>query len=331
MSNWVLDNYLRETPLKKANLFLSLIALVGLLACTSVTVEPEVAATAVPPAPATPIKLATAVSVATLTIDNSQLTIDNSPTPSPTPTLIPTDAPSTKIPRATPTIGVPESPQTYTVAANGLQFVMDTRLATAVYPDHSREDLRYRRFQFALEGFCRNVGCVTVYEVDSFRAEIPGGEFIMDDLVAALENGSETHIPTWGAAIMLQTQESTLAFGSGTGLRAVVMRGQTAFWANNDEIVYDYHGLTEDGRYYVNITIPIDAPILIDSFDPANNTNPNALPVPEPAADPVEEIIQMGEYNALAEKQLGDLSEAAYTPDLTLLDALVASLIVGDE
>ena len=312
------------------NYMLLLFIFFGLIACTPTVAELE--ATAVPVTSTISIKTETAVAT------HTPATIDNTPTPTPTdtplpaPTLMPTESSSTKTPRATPTIEVShEISQTYTTSANGVQFVMDTRIAAAVYPELSRETVQYRRSRFAPEGFCRDVGCVTVYDVASFRAEIPGGNFIMDDLVTALANSSETHIPTWGAAILLQVQEKALPVASGQGIRAVVMRGQNAFWAHNEAIVYDFHGLTADGRYYINVTIPIDAPILIDNFDPADNTNPNALPIPEIAADPAEEVVQMVQYNTEAAQRLDDLPEAAFAPDLALLDALVASLTVGDE
>jgi hypothetical protein len=108
------------------------------------------------------------------------------------------------------------------------------------------------------------------------------------------------------------------------------MYAQNIYWVHNDAIVYEYRGLTEDDRYYVLVTFPIDAPILLSSSDPEQNTNENALPLPLPLpVEPVERDEAIREYNQEAERQLDLLAGDDFAPGLGLLDALVASIRIG--
>jgi hypothetical protein len=308
-----------------------------LMACTPSVVQPEATLESTRPAATEAVKpteagteTATAVAMPTPTPIADTPTPLATDTPPPTVTPPPTKTPPpTDMPRPTPTTVVANQP--YTVSENGIQFVMNNSIAPTVYPQQSDGDLQYRQFLFAPAGLCREVGCVTIYEVESFRTEIPGGDDIMDELAASLERSSSSFIPTWGAAILLQAGDKPLDFMNGTGRRAIVMRGQDGFFANNEAVIYDFHGLTADGRYYVNVTIPIDIPFLIDTYNPSLNSNENAYPIPELPDDYQQATILMRDYNAEVKALIDELPEAEFMPDLALLDALVASLVVADE
>jgi hypothetical protein len=188
----------------------------------------------------------------------------------------------------------------------------------------------YTMFSFALEGRCQEVGCVMVYRVKGFRT-YPFGDDIIDALQAAIETGSYEYFPTWGSAILLRAQTQHIRFQNGAGMRAIVMRGQMGYLANNEAVVYDFHGLTDDGQYYVEVIFPIDAPILLSTYDPAENKNEGAFLVPEiPEGPPFGETLKgvMFEYNQEAQRQLDALESASFIPDLGILDALVSSLLV---
>jgi hypothetical protein len=166
--------------------------------------------------------------------------------------------------------------------------------------------------------------------VEAFR-DYPFGDDIIDALQAAIETGSYEYFPTWGSAILLRAQTQHIRFQNGAGMRAVVMRGQNGYLANNEAVVYDFHGLTDDGQYYVEVIFPIDAPILLSTYDPSENTNEGAFLVPEiPEGPPFGETLKdvMLEYNQEAQRQLDVLESSSFTPDLGLLDALVSSLLV---
>jgi hypothetical protein len=75
--------------------------------------------------------------------------------------------------------------------------------------------------------------------------------------------------------------------------------------------------------------LPIEAPILISSYDPADNTNDAAIPVPELPKDDRQASAVINEYNEEAERQLDALDGSSFSPDLGVLDALVDSLLVA--
>jgi hypothetical protein len=239
----------------------------------------------------------------------------NTPIPSPTSTLTPTTTPL--------------KPGGAQVFYNGISFSVDPVLGEVVSMSTILESPEYTEFSFAAEGRCQDVGCVTVYRVEAFRT-YPFGDAIIDALQAAIETGSYNYFPTWGAAILLRAQNQHLRFQNGAGMRAVVMRGQNGYLANNEAVVYDFHGITDDGQYYVEVIYPIDAPILLSTYDPAENTNEGAFLVPEiPEGPPFGDMNGvMLEYNREAQRQLDTLESANFIPDLGLLDALVGSLLV---
>ena len=91
--------------------------------------------------------------------------------------------------------------------------------------------------------------------------------------------------------------------------------------ANNQDLFYQFQGLTRDRTYYVIAIFPIITPGLEDSNAPAN-----AVPIDvffhgmgDPNAD--------GDgYFAAVDHYLNTLPSEAFTPTLSQLDALVQSM-----
>jgi hypothetical protein len=188
--------------------------------------------------------------------------------------------------------------------------------------------LDYTEFSFAPDGYCLETGCVTVYPVASYREGTLFGDDIIDGLESAIGTQSNGYFPVLMAHILLRAQTQHMRFQNGAGIRAIVMKGQDTVLANNESVAYEFHGLTDDGQYYVAAVFPIDAPILLSTYDLAENTNEAAVPVPELPTDDVEMGAVMREYNQEAQRQLDSLGGSDFTPDLGLLDALVSSILI---
>jgi hypothetical protein len=214
------------------------------------------------------------------------------------------------------------------VSYNGISFTLDPGLGDEVSASTASDSLGDTEFSFGEEG-CLQAGCVTVYPVQSYREEIMFGADIIDGLQSAIETQSNNYFPVLMAHILLRAQTQHLRFQNGVGIRALVMKGQNTVLANNESVVYEFHGLTDDGQYYVAATFSIDAPMLLSTCcDPADNTNEAAIPVPELPEDDVERGAVMREYNQEAQRQLDALDSSGFVPDLGLLDALVTSLLI---
>lgn len=283
---------------KLSRLVMPLALLAAILACT--TFAPSTAT----PEP-TPLSSPTVEPSSTPTASLTPA-LTESPTPSPTAT--------SPLPVATAGVTRLEGPQ---ISFNGVSF--DLNLAEAVYvrlPDDQGDVDGHTVFAFAPQGLCREVGCVEVYPVASFAGAIPGGREIMLKLWEAVNGDPMSYFPTWGAAILIQANTVKLQFEGMQGLRAVVMRGQDAYPADHDSLIYEFNGLTVDGRYYVVVTIPLDIPILGDG--------------PILPTDPKEQSKFITEYNSTVQSQLDALPSSEFFPDLQWCDALAESVRIGN-
>lgn len=253
-------------------------------------------------------------------IPSTSPTVEPSSTPTESPTSAPaespTPSPTVTPPSPAPTAGVTrlEGPQ---ISFNGVSF--DLYLAEAVYVHLSDDQWDvdgHTTFAFAPQGLCREVGCVEVYPVSSFAGQIPGGEAIMLNLWDAVNGDPSSYFPTWGAAILIQSNTVKLQFEGMQGLRAVVMRGQASYPAVHNSLIYEFNGLTADGRYYVVVTVPLDIPVLGDG--------------PVLPSDPAEQEQFVLEYNSIVEAQLNELPSSDFFPDLQSCDALAESVRIGN-
>jgi hypothetical protein len=203
------------------------------------------------------------------------------------------------------------------ISYNGVSF--ELYLAEAVYihlPDDQWDVDGHSTFAFAPQGLCREVGCVEVYPVASFAGAIPDGREIMLKLWDAVNGDPMSYFPTWGAAILIQANTLKLQFEGMQGIRAVVMRGQDAYPADHDSLIYEFNGLTVDGRYYIVVTVPLDIPFLGDG--------------PILPTDPKEQSKFITEYNRTAQSQLDILPSSDFFPDLQFCDALAESVRIGN-
>ncbi len=266
----------------------------------------------------------------------SQTPTPQQPTPRPptaTPAATATAQPrptSSHTPTAEPTL-TRRAFQGPAVSYNGIRFTVASALGDQVFVGAEPDSPYYVEFSFAPEGYCWEVGCVTVYPVESYRKEILFGADIIDRLESAIKTQSNSYFPVLMAHILLRAQTQHLRFQNGAGIRAVVMMGQDVVLANNESVMYEFHGLTADGQYYVVATFPVDAPLLLSTYDPAENMNKDAIPVPELPAVPgdAQQSAVMREYNQEVQRQLDLLDGSHFTPDLGLLDALVGSLLIA--
>lgn len=252
---------------------------------------------------------------------------------SPPMTIVPTDTPSmitSPTPESVPTFtSDPESPVLVgpAISYRGISFTFDPVLGDRVFVKTFDDTLGDLNFLFAPEGYCYEVGCVTVFPVERYLDTPWGGE-IIPELRSAIDTQSYDYFPTVGAAILLRAQTQHIQFEDGAGIRAVVMRGQDGYFANNEAIMYHFCGLTNDGKYYIEVMAQIDAPNLLSNYNPDENTNEAAIPVPEPRGEGEQLIDTMRQYNQEAQAQLETLEGADFTPSLELLDGIVRSIKV---
>ena len=108
-----------------------------------------------------------------------------------------------------------------------------------------------------------------------------------------------------------------LDFQSGQGLRYLAEFGQGISPLNSYELIYTYQGLTSDGKYLVAALLPVNHPSLPAERGISGN-------------EPLEFTSDFAGYKANLANTLNIASANTFTPDLTLLDAMMSSLRIGE-
>lgn len=110
-----------------------------------------------------------------------------------------------------------------------------------------------------------------------------------------------------------------LPFASGRGIRYLTQFDQAPLPVNNQELIYYFHGLTSDGKNYVQIILPVQAAFLAPDNNPASTLPEGGIPFDMNNLDPY--------FQAISDK-LNATPPGGFTPSLDTLDALVQSVTV---
>lgn len=137
----------------------------------------------------------------------------------------------------------------------------------------------------------------------------------------ALPEGELAFLPLWNAAQFFQVQAERLDFNNGKGLRYLACSGQAQAPIDETCLYYTYQGLTADGKYYVSGLFMLDLPALKD---------PKLTDLWAGYTQAYDEAL----YRQYQEDALAALSVAQpadFTPNLAMLDQVMASLTVNPE
>jgi hypothetical protein len=163
---------------------------------------------------------------------------------------------------------------------------------------------------------------IHIYPVDELEA---GWEYAgtivteLQQLLAEKPAAPETipFLPVFNAAQMMRTQVAYMGFQNGTGVRFLTQYDQAYIPINNHEMFYTFQGLTSDGKYYVAAILPVSHPSL-----PADGTE-------IPGGDWEAFAQNFETYARGVEQQLDVQDASSFTPDLSLLDAMIQSLVAA--
>ena len=171
---------------------------------------------------------------------------------------------------------------------------------------------------------------IRVYDVTGDLQNYPYPLGAPDELQATLEQRPKPI--TWFDGAPLHTREAYLDFANGTGVRGLVQRLQDIFFYSNNGLIYEFQGLTQDGRYFVEVRYPVSVPFLmeLEGFSlPPNNINPSAIPISEWPSSYEQQRQVIEAYNKEALQRFEQMSENEAFPDLALLDQLVRAIEVS--
>jgi hypothetical protein len=158
---------------------------------------------------------------------------------------------------------------------------------------------------------------IFVYPVEELVAINEGAAQNVASLQSLLQSPQEITpmplLPLFNAGQMLQVQVQYLDFQPGQGVRYLTMLSQGLNPINNYELIYTYQGLTNDGRYYVAVILPVH----------------HADLPPDSSVTSIEPATYTDDYPAYLENIINMLNPQpadSFSPNLTALDAMISSL-----
>ncbi len=189
--------------------------------------------------------------------------------------------------------------------------------------------------EFKLDGYNLPAGhfsqiLIDVYPAQDYASMYAGAKISLQRLQAALSNPSAPltndnlpQVPFFNAASMFVAQVKQIQFKHGTGFRMITEYGQAVGPIANNGTFYHFEGLTSDGKYYVIVVLPIEAPFLQNGME---STSP--LPdggIPFPGYNSTDSATYGNYFKAIADK-MDSSSNDTFSPSLNTLDALVQSI-----
>jgi hypothetical protein len=139
---------------------------------------------------------------------------------------------------------------------------------------------------------------------------------------AAITSEQLPAVPFFNAQQVFASNIQIVTFQSGRGVRFLTEYAQYPASANNVDLFYNFQGFTSDGAYYIAAILPITAPLLGDSSDPAAALPVGGIAYPN-TGDPNADF--KGYYHAVT-VQLNAASPESFAPTLNQLDLMIQSM-----
>jgi hypothetical protein len=253
-------------------------------------------------------------------------------TPTPKSTSTETAGPTSTI-TSTSTITPTSSQQS--VEFQGVSFSCDPSLATGVTPEvvpaytdpeAPSWDLHPEFRQFTFQDYHhtsnqRIYPQLSVYPTDAYTSVSAEAGKQISSLRDFLEakptslgyNQDVPFLPTWNSAQAIAAGLSYLDFQNGSGVRFLTQFCQDVCPIENAFLFYTFQGLTHDERFYVSLRLPVSHPLLVGE---ENHTIDD------------EFIANYPNYILDLQDKLNAQPASGFTPDLSLLDAVILSLSV---
>jgi hypothetical protein len=132
-------------------------------------------------------------------------------------------------------------------------------------------------------------------------------------------------VPFFNEAQLFASNIQVISFQNGQGVRFVTEYAQYAASANNNDLFYQFQGVTRDGAYYIIAILPITVPVMAETSDAGAPLPPGGVPYPymaNPNAD-------MQAYYTAVTYLLNSTPQDAFVPTMNQLDALIQSMRIA--
>jgi len=206
-------------------------------------------------------------------------------------------------------VSVPENPSS-DIPMDIFIYPTHTELTIQGYP-LTRTQWPPMVIVYPLERFSELLPDVLPRRVADLESLLAGGDW---------ESWSLPFLPPLPMGQTFYSNETVLSFRGGRGLRYITHYSEASFPLDNQGIFYTFQGITDDGLYWVSVTLPVSSPILPDSA---------AYPMP-PAGYTDEEWSQnFPTYVREVKAALNAQDPASFFPTIDTLDSLIESISIG--
>jgi hypothetical protein len=262
------------------------------------------------------------------------------------PTVIPTSAatiPATSTSGAMPTALPPAS--TGVAASYGpVSLMLPPGLASGIngsqFPRNEGQDLPYWEVTpghtvLNLEGYSLqgkfHQPQIFIYPAQAYVEMLPGAfESIhrLDNILygpsAPIRVEQLPAVPFFNAQQVFATNVQQISFQNGGGVRFVAEYAQYPASANNQDLFYEFQGVSRDGAYYIVVILPISNPALAETSDAGAVLPVGGIPYPDLNAAKPD---LPGYYDAVT-NLLNAQAPEAFAPTINQLDMLIQSMQV---
>ena len=256
------------------------------------------------------------------------------PAATPAPTQAPADQPTeTPAPQPPQVQASPTAPGGKLVSNNGVEFTVPVGLgadtASSIVPEVLAPEpvpggnpayLQFKLQGYPLPGTQYLYAQVQVYDAKAYAADFAVGSLNSKALKALL--AAPDMQLTWDVMppsyLLMASNMKLVSSADVRGVRMLSVHGNGSLLVTNDDLSYQFHGLTTDGKFYVIVDLPVTAPFLQAHFD---------APVPAGGVAVPQDGTGIPAYMAQVSKLLNEAETAgALSPSITLMDTLVQSL-----
>ena len=188
-----------------------------------------------------------------------------------------------------------------------------------VYPEYTEVTLM--NYPFTDSSYAPRIAVYPVQRYSELAPElVPASVTNLRSLVSggATSSNKMPLLPIFKSVQMFHSQDAVLSFRNGKGVRYLTQYTQGIVPVNNQELFYTYQGLTDDGKYWVSVILPISTPNLM-----ADGKNP-------PDGQSMDDFANnYSTYVADTAAQLNEQNTDSFTPAIGQLDALVQSISIA--
>ncbi len=163
---------------------------------------------------------------------------------------------------------------------------------------------------------------ISIYRIEDYKAINPHCEKEINLLQALLssqnipDSGYLPFLPVANAAQVFHSNAAFMRFRNGNGIRYITFMAQDICEITNDYLFFTYQGISDDGKYYVSVRMPVAHPDLQD------HSQLNAAQY--------DELTKNYEnYLSGVQHMLETVPQSEFTPRLNLLDSLISSIEVN--